>query len=53
MTNKTNEPCADATLIQAQGQQVEHIDVLEYIAKKYNIKGEDGSEHIREAERIS
>lgn len=41
LTNKTNESCAAAELIRAQGQQMEVIDVLEYLRRKYGVKGED------------
>lgn len=32
--NKTNEPCAAAALIRAQGQQIEHETIVEYIRRK-------------------
>lgn len=39
--NKTNKSCAAAALIRAQGQQIEHIDVLQFLRKKKIVKGED------------
>lgn len=37
---KTNEPCAAAVLIRAQGEQIESIDVLKYIMRKRGVNGE-------------
>nr|WP_317380078.1 hypothetical protein [uncultured Faecalimonas sp.] len=39
--SKTNESSAAVELIRAQGEQMEVIDVLEYLRRKYGVKGED------------
>lgn len=41
LTNKTNESCAAAELIRTQGQQMEHISVLEYLRRLSVVEGED------------
>lgn len=39
--SKTNEPCAAAMLVRAQGEQIGSIDVLEYMRRKGIVEGED------------
>lgn len=43
--DKTNELCAAAMLIRAQGEQIESIDVLEYLQRKKIVgKGDAGGQ---------
>lgn len=47
------KPYQAAVLIREQGEQMEHIDVLQFLRKKKIVKGEDECECIRETESFS